>query len=80
MTPHRYHSVQESEVVKAAHRAQLQMLVTEARLLVVAIILRLERRPAPNLDGPSTPRFGGDYEVTGSVASFRTCFRKYSLT
>ena len=66
--------------MKAGHRPHLPILVTEARLLVVAIILRLERRPAPNLDGPSTPRFGGGYEVTGSVASFRTCFRKYSLT
>jgi hypothetical protein len=33
-----WHGVQESEVVKAGHRPRLQMLVTDAWLLVAAII------------------------------------------
>jgi len=47
MQPHGYQRMQESEVAKAGHRPHLQMLVTDARLMVVAIILRLEKRPVP---------------------------------
>jgi len=42
MTPQPYYWVQESEVVKAGHRSQRQMLLTDAWLLVAAIILRLK--------------------------------------
>ena len=52
MEPYRYRGLQESEVVNAGHRPRLQMLVTDPRLRVAAIILRLETRPAPARDGP----------------------------
>ena len=52
MEPQGYYWVQESDVVKEGHRPRLQMLVTDAWLLVAAIILRLEKRPAPERDGP----------------------------
>ena len=50
--------VQESEVVKAGHRPRLQMVVTDAWLHVAAIILRLEKRPAPRGTGLTGSRGG----------------------
>ena len=42
--------------MNAGHRPRLQMLVTDPRLRVAAIILRLEKRPAPERDGPPCRR------------------------
>ena len=55
MTARRWRMVQESEVVKVGHRPRLQLLVTDAWLLVAAVILRREKRPAPR-GSPATTR------------------------
>jgi len=42
--------------VRCGQRPEAQMLVTDPRLRVAAILLRLEKRPAPERDGPPCRR------------------------